>query len=136
MNPIKCPYCGQEAKLVNGQHVYPHRPDLKSLNFWACDPCDAYVGCHKEGATFLLNKKQVRSDGTMPLGRLADARLRRAKSAAHAAFDPIWKGGSMSRHAAYAWLAEKMNLKKDDCHIGMMDADACYTVVQIAKGHA
>lgn len=77
MNAPICAYCGVRSKLVTGKDLYPHRPDLYSLNFYQCTPCDAHVGCHK---------------GTPnPLGRLANAELRKMKSAAHAVFDPIWK---------------------------------------------
>lgn len=44
---VKCDYCGNDAMLVSGRAIYPHRPDLFRLNFWQCAPCDAYVGCHK-----------------------------------------------------------------------------------------
>jgi len=68
----------------------------------------------------------------MPLGRLANAELRAAKRAAHAAFDPIWKGGDMSRHAAYGWLAKQLGISRANCHIGMFDVDGCEAVVTAA----
>lgn len=114
---MKCPYCGGDAELKTGQHVYPHRPDLAHLKIWACDPCDAWVGTHKN------------SPNNAPLGRLANAELRKAKMAAHAAFDPLWKSGQMSRSKAYALLAQKMGLPKSETHIGMFDVEQCKTVV-------
>lgn len=126
---VSCPYCGKHANLVGGDAIYPHRRDLYDLMFWQCAPCDAYVGCHKHGATVLVNKRQVRSDGTLPLGRLANAELRAAKSAAHRAFDPIWKSGQLSRSAAYGWLAETLGMQKSECHIGMFDVGQCQAVV-------
>src|SRR5436309_3529676 len=39
-----CPYCGHFARLVGGDVIYPHRPDLSELWFWQCAPCDAHVG--------------------------------------------------------------------------------------------
>jgi hypothetical protein len=116
---MKCPYCGNDAELKTGRHVYPHRPDLASLKIWACDPCDAWVGTHKNSPTHA------------PLGRLANAELRKAKMAAHAAFDPLWKSGSMSRKKAYALLSDKMGLKPQDTHIGMFDVDQCKQVVAV-----
>jgi hypothetical protein len=114
---VKCPYCGNEAELKTGYHVYPHRPDLADLKIWACDLCDAWVGTHKN------------SPDHKPLGRLANAELRRAKMAAHAAFDPLWKSGQMSRSKAYALLAEKMGIDPKDAHIGMFDVEQCKTVI-------
>lgn len=71
--------------------------------------------------------------GTMPLGRLANAELRSAKSAAHAMFDPLWKSRKMHRGQAYAWLAKQMGLRQEDCHIGMFDVDQCKKVFQVMR---
>jgi hypothetical protein len=114
---MKCPYCGLEVQLVDGRRIYPHRPDLYQKKFYLCAPCDAYVGCH--------------AGTTNPLGRLADSKLRRAKLAAHAAFDPLWKNRTMTRGQAYAWLATQLRIPQDLCHIGMMDVDQCRQVVEI-----
>lgn len=115
---MKCPYCGQSALFVSGSLVYPHRPDLAGKRFWACPPCDAYVGCH---------------EGTdKPLGRLADADLRKAKMDAHAAFDPFWRG-RMSRGRAYKWLATALGIDRRDCHIGMFDDFQCREVVRVVR---
>lgn len=35
----------------------------------------------------------------------------------------------MSRNNAYAWLAGELGISKANCHIGMMDVDACKAVV-------
>lgn len=121
---ISCDYCRRPAQLVGGDVIYPHRPDLAALRFWHCAPCDAFVGCHKAGNGY--------GDGTRPLGRLANAELRRAKSAAHEAFDPLWKSGRMSRRDAYARLAQKLGIHVRDCHIGMFDLAACQRVMAIA----
>lgn len=120
MRIVNCDYCGNPARLVNGSVIYPHRPDLKNLSFWLCEPCSAYVGCHK-------NSKSKAA----PLGRLANAELRKAKNRAHAAFDPLWKDGNMSRRRAYSWLAKQLGIKEKDCHIGMFDVDMCARVVEV-----
>lgn len=126
---ISCPYCSTPAELVTGDVLYPHRPDLASLKFWRCSPCGAHVGCHKRGAV----ADGIRSDGTLPLGRLANAELRRAKSQAHALFDEIWKSRRMGRRQAYAWLAKKLGIPQAECHIGMFDVDRCREVVRLIK---
>lgn len=114
-----CSYCNNEAELVSGDTIYPHRPDLHHLRFWQCAPCDAYVGCHK---------------GTeRPLGRLANTELRQAKMAAHAVFDPLWKSGPMTRNTAYQWLSDQLGIPRADCHIGMFDLDRCRLVVALCN---
>lgn len=117
VNGIACPYCQRGAKLVLGSVVYPHRKDLQGKRFWACMPCDAYVGCH-EGST-------------TPFGRLANAELRRAKQAAHTAFDALWKGGRFSRREAYRWLSGMLGIAPEECHIGKFDLDQCKRVVAV-----
>ncbi|MCI2234019.1 DUF3268 family zinc-finger domain-containing protein [Escherichia coli] len=117
MYQLKCDYCNTATRLAKGNEIYPHRPDLASLNFYLCDSCGAYVGCHKNG------------DGKRPLGRVANAELRKAKSKAHAAFDPLWKSGKITRGAAYSALAKSMGIYKEQCHIGMFDVEQCEYVV-------
>lgn len=112
---MKCPYCGEWADKTNGRKVYPRRPDLHHLVIFACLPCDAWVGTHKNSGK--------------PLGRLANAELRKAKMAAHAAFDPLWKSGQMTRKEAYKRLSEKMGLTPDQTHIGMFDVEQCKTLI-------
>lgn len=120
---VVCPYCNNEAELVGGDVIYPSRPDLHATRFYLCAPCGAYVGCHA---------------GTIrPLGRLANAELRRAKIAAHAAFDPLWKPQNgyrrMTRSAAYRWLTAQLKINREECHIGMFDVNTCRKVVQVCK---
>jgi hypothetical protein len=116
---VTCDYCGDPAVLVTGREVYPHRPDLAHRQFWRCEPCAAYVSCH---------------DGTThPMGRLANAELRAAKIAAHAAFDPLWRARGWKRNAAYRWLAEQMGMPRADCHIGMFDVERCQQVAAVCE---
>lgn len=82
MTAQTCPYYGGKPEQVRGDKIYPHRPDLHSKTFLLCAPCQAWVGCYRDGT---------------PLGRLANAGLHRNKMAAHAAFDPLWKSGKMTR---------------------------------------
>ena len=116
---IKCAYCNRDAVKVTGEKLYPHRKDLYSLRFWMCEPCNAYVGCHKGTDT--------------PLGRLANAELRAMKSKAHKAFDPLWKEGYMSRREAYTWLSEALDISSDECHIGMFDVPRCEEAVALCE---
>jgi hypothetical protein len=107
--------------LTTGAVIYPHRPDLHSKSFWQCD-CGAYCGCHPGTTT--------------ALGSPCGPETRKARSAAHAAFDPYWKLGKMTRSAAYKRLADELGIKRADCHIGMMDAVTARRVVEVVTGHA
>lgn len=120
---MTCPYCQRDAEIVTGARLYPHRPDLVTKLFWRCDECDAHVGCHQD-------------DPARPLGRMANERLRRLKSRAHAAFDPLWKARHWKRGAAYRWLAEAIGIKPEDCHIGMFDEAQCLLVIDACTREA
>ena len=110
---------GHDAELVTGEVVHPDRPELANVPFWRCVPCGARVGCHP--------------GTTDPLGTLADLDLRRARTKAHAAFDPIWKSGRMKRRDAYSWLATRLGIPWDACHIGGFDEATCRNVVAICR---
>lgn len=116
---VVCPYCKANAELVDSAEIY----NGKSYGMaWLCRPCGAYVGCHKNSRIH------------MPLGRLANAELREAKIAAHAAFDAAWKETlDVSRTKAYAWLARTLHIHPSKCHIGMMDVDMCNKVIEVCK---
>lgn len=120
MRIVKCDYCGSPAQLVGGAAIYPHRPDLYQRQFWRCAPCDAYVGCHE-------------ASDAVPYGRLANAQLRVAKQAAHAAFDPIWREGGMKRTHAYAWLAQTLGMSRRQCHIALFDVGDCERVIDVCR---
>lgn len=111
-----CMECGCKATRVGGQAIYPHRPDLFEKVFWKCE-CGAYVGCHP---------------GTVnPLGYPAGPTTRRARSEAHAAFDPIWRTKKMTRSEAYKWLASELGQRASETHISWMDEPTARRVVAI-----
>lgn len=128
--PIKvdCPYCGNPAVLTDSAEVYRQSYGM----IWICRPCKAWVGCHKK------------SKRNAPLGRLANASLRAAKTRAHASFDPLWKrkaantgmSHTRARQMAYAWLARKMGLTTFEAHIGKFDEAQCANVVELCAPYA
>lgn len=123
--PPVCPYCSVPAELLpNSAEIYrgvDHGP------LWLCRPCRAWVGCHDHSGA--------------PLGRLADPALRQAKIKAHAAFDPLWKAKIITtgcrkreaRNLAYKWLSAALGIARQDCHIGMFDAETCARVVELCS---
>jgi hypothetical protein len=93
---------------------------------WLCT-CGAYVGCHPG-----TNK---------PLGRVADAELRKWKGEAHRYFDALWKRRARANNArynntrdrAYTWLSGQLGLERKYTHIGMFDVEQCKKVVELCK---
>jgi len=118
MEKVTCPYCGKQAELIDSKEIYVVR-SYGMAYLCRCKPELAYVGCHK--------------GTTRPLGRLADGELRFWKKKAHSFFDSIWRQGTMTRKAAYFWLAKNLGIPKNSCHIGMFDVDQCRRVVDICE---
>ena len=112
---VICPYCNQEAKQVKGSEIYTNLKHLHHLTFWQCEPCKAYVGCHKHTGE--------------PLGTLAKKDLRTKRQDTHLLFDPLWKRDGLkyfkNRGRAYRWLANAMGIPKDQCHIALFDLEQC-----------
>ena len=68
------------------------------------------------------------------MGRVANAATRKLKVAAHAAFDPMWKSGRITRKQAYAWLREQTGLSERDCHLGWMSVVDLKRVAEVCEG--
>lgn len=112
---VMCDYCGKQTRFVDSTIIYGKSYGM----IYYCPDCKAWVGVHK---------------GTdVPLGRLADMELRKAKVATHAAFDVIWRRCRTTRKNAYSWLAEQMGLPIEKTHIGMFDVAQCKRAIALCK---
>lgn len=114
--PSTCRYCGGHVSFTTNDVFYG-----RQFGEWPwcyfCSACKAYVGCHPKT--------------DIPLGTLADGATRKARNAAHAAFDPLWrgKGSPMKREHAYQWLSEALGIPRSVTHIGFFDQQTCERVV-------
>ncbi|PVX36828.1 zinc-finger-containing protein [Janthinobacterium sp. 78] len=118
--PTECPNCGAPVELINNSAIYAGRQfgEWPWVYKCTCKECDSYVGLHPFTA--------------IPLGTLADARLRRARKQAKDAFNPMWQSGEMTRDAAYAWLAASLGIGDvNECHIGWFDVAMCARAVAV-----
>lgn len=50
-----------------------------------------------------------------------DPEIRALRSAAHRAFDRLWRQGNMTRREAYLWLASELGTPAARTHMGMME---------------
>lgn len=57
--------------------------------------------------------------------------LAKARIAAHAAFDPLWQSGRMSRNRAYSELARRLGIPKHQAHMQMFDKATCERVIAL-----
>jgi len=112
-------YCGGKANLVDSRWI--HGKSYGLVYLCECVPDWAYVGCHK--------------NTVKPLGSLANKKLRIWRGKAHKAFDPLWEGGRMERNEAYTWLAGKLHVAVDKCHIAMFDLAQCKLVVGVVNAN-
>ena len=110
--PTVCPFCGCAVELVNNREIYGREygdwPYAYRCANWNTD-CGAYVGLHP--------------NTDVPLGTLADKRLRTARNANKKLFLEISEG--IDRNDAYAWLADQMGMSIAECHFGLFDVDQC-----------
>lgn len=115
--------CGEPARLTTGAEVYPRYHDLHHKNFYKCDRCKRYCGCHP--------------GTTKSLGIPADAETRRARSLLHDQFiDPIWKPQAQRKKArgkVYAFMALVLGIPRADCHTGMFSIEQCRQVARAVK---
>ncbi|ACL61715.1 zinc-finger-containing protein [Methylobacterium nodulans] len=130
--------CGALARLTTGREIYPHRVDLARTSFWKCDTCQGHVGCH---------------EGThQPLGTPATAEVRAARKAVHRVLDPIWQDAwrirayvgrpkrdrrriqCAARRRLYAYLAHRLGIPREACHVGMFDLDRCAAALAVLDG--
>jgi hypothetical protein len=122
MSDLTCPYCQSEVQYKDSELVYKE----KSYGMvYVCSQypyCNAYVG--------------VKKGTSIPAGRLANSELRYWKKKAHAAFDAKWRAARRTRKArikAYEWLAKKLEIPYQACHLGYFDVDLCKKVVEVCK---
>jgi hypothetical protein len=129
--PERCPYCHSAVELVTGAEVYPERPELAERHIWRCTCCDASVGCHRPGARVALpGGEEITSDGTLPMGSLADEELRAARIETHRMFDAMWQPPAcMTRGEAYGWMARLLNIEKEEAHVAGLSYDECVKVM-------
>ncbi|MFN3809025.1 MAG: zinc-finger-containing protein [Roseateles asaccharophilus] len=117
--------------MVTGAEVYPKHPELADRHIWRCTACDAHVGCHRPGAKLTGAGGQVTiSDGTLPMGSLANPELRAARIETHRMLDALWQPPArMNRHDAYAWMARVLEVPREEAHVASLDFDQCVKVM-------
>lgn len=92
-------YCCQcqtvvECLLKSGREIYPHRPDLATIQMYECPYCHNRVGVHK---------------GTYKaLGCIPTPEIKRARMYVHNLMDPLWKSGKIKRGELYKRVSKEL----------------------------
>ena len=128
---IVCPYCTRIAQLVTGEIAVPRHKEMWSKRFWYCGHCNASVRAFPNGT---------------PMGLLATPRIRYLRKMAHDQFDALWQDPkragfviktdadlyitqSKMRKRCYTWLADVLQMTREEAHFGMMTSEALLIAV-------
>lgn len=122
MNPssMRCPYCGSTVVLRSADGIYHENHSNTMLYVCSNYPkCDAYVRTHL---------------GTnIPVGVLANHKLRALRNEAHRHFDKLYLRGMMSKQDAYLWLANLLQVPLSKAHIGLLGEYYCTQVIEESR---
>lgn len=120
---IKCPVCGAQAQLRPASVVYGSRaadPDAKLYICSRYPACDTYVAAHHRTG--------------LPMGTLADKKLRRLRVEAHAALDRLMDVSGMSKKETYRWLQLQLGLPEEEAHIAKFSELRCESTIRLCNG--
>jgi len=117
---LRCQYCGSPTVLRSADGIYKSNPDNTQLYVCTRWPaCDAYVRVHP--------------GTTIPVGSVANKKLRQMRYQAHQAFDQLHKSGLMTDDQAYQWLAGLLQAPRSQAHIGYLGEYSCQLVIDESK---
>jgi hypothetical protein len=117
--PTKCRYCEGEVIMANNSFIYNGTSYGGYPWIFVCLKCSACIGMHPET--------------NIPLGILANNKLRKLRMEVKNLFNPIWQSGKMSRTLAYQSLAAAMNIHVSSCHFGMFEMEDCVAALDAIK---
>ena len=113
---MRCPKCGRAVELRSAQGIYKDNADKKLYVCTGYPECDTYARVH--------------SGTAIPMGSLADGKLRSLRNDAHKHFDRLHQFGFMDREDAYSWLAGILSAPMSKAHIGNLTEYYCQVVIE------
>lgn len=119
---VKCPICGAQAQLRPASVVHGDKTTDPNAKLYICaryPACDSYVAAHQKTG--------------LPMGTLANKKLRRQRMEAHAALDHLMECTRMTRKETYRWLQLQLGLPEDETHIAMFSERRCLEVIRICE---
>ena len=117
---MKCPYCGSTVEYRSAEGIY--KEHHKNTMLYVCTnypECDAYVRVH-EGTN-------------IPVGTLANYKLRSLRNEAHKLLDQIQRKGIMTKQECYQWIANIIMAPLSQAHIGYLGDYYCQVVIDECK---
>ncbi|MBB1469487.1 hypothetical protein H5232_13680 [Pseudoalteromonas sp. SG41-5] len=117
---VRCEYCSGLASLSESKHIFKGKDHgLVYLCENYKSGCDSYVAVHK--------------GDNLPQGTLANAGTRSARQKAHKILDVLWKEYGFARVDVYRQLANYLEVKPNDCHIGKFTEQQCESAINFTK---
>jgi hypothetical protein len=117
MKNMRCPYCGSIVHLRSADGIYKNNGSDVQLYVCSKYPeCDSYVRVHP--------------GTTVPVGSLANAKLRTLRATAHRHYDKLHESGIMTKKEAYSWLAFMLQSPMSQAHIGYQSEYYCNRIVE------
>lgn len=116
---MNCPACGAEM-LLRTTSRFSYR-DGSPRKFYGCSNyprCKTTVGAHQNGE---------------PMGFPGDAETKGLRIAAHSWLKRVIMENNWKRNDAYSWLAARMGLDIEGCHIAMFDKDRCLRAIDVCR---
>lgn len=120
MKNMRCPYCKSPVRLRSAEGIYQdNKTDAQLYVCGRYPACDAYVRCHP--------------GTTIPMGTLADGKLRRMRMEAHRWFELMCACEQLNKRDAYDWLARLLYVPRSQAHIGYLGEYYCQSVMDECK---
>lgn len=117
---MRCPYCRSPVIYRSAEGIY--RDNKSNTMLYVCSrypECDAYVRVHT---------------GTkIPVGSMADHKLRALRREAHRYFNQLYESGYMGKDDAYQWLADQIGAPLSQAHIGYLGEYYCRQVIEESR---
>ena len=117
---VICPFCKRPAQYVKVADVNGHDIEHGDRYMWICHDCSASVLTHL--------------DSDKPLGTMAKPRVRNKRRKVHAHLDILWKTFKWDRDMCYSWLAVRLGIPKEQCHVAQFDEDMCDNALRVLHG--
>lgn len=112
-----CPYCGGRVHLRSAEGIYVD--NSRDTMLYVCKnypTCDTYVRVHA-----ILN---------IPVGTMANKKLRAMRKDAHHYLDQLHKQGFMKKQEVYQWLADILHVPLSMAHVGYLGEYNCAVVIE------
>ena len=108
----RCPYCGSPVTYRSADGIY--KDNSRRTMLYVCShypECDAYVRVH--------------TGTNIPVGTMADRKLRKLRNEAHKHFSKLIRDDYMTKQEAYQWLAGLLGAPQREAHIGYLSEYYC-----------